>query len=63
MKQVWEFARRKGYVDANIFKAEDVKAPQRDTEGKGPLSVEQVGPSWPTCWTTTWTPSRRICSC
>lgn len=42
MKQMWEFARRKGYVDANIFKAEDVKAPQRDTEGKGPLSVEQV---------------------
>lgn len=42
MKQVWEFARRKGYVDANIFKAEDVKAPQRDTEEKEPLSVEQA---------------------
>ena len=42
MKQVWEFARRKGYVEENIFKSDDVKAPQRDTEEKSPLTVAET---------------------
>ena len=42
MKQVWEFARRKGYVDENIFKDDGVKAPQRDTEEKTPLTVGET---------------------
>lgn len=42
MKQVWDFALQNDYVDSNIFKSNEVKAPQRDTEERVPLTVEEA---------------------
>lgn len=42
MKQVWDFALQNGYVDSNIFKSNEVKAPQRDTEERVPLTIEET---------------------
>lgn len=42
MKQVWDFALQNGYVDSNIFKSNEVKAPQRDTEERVPLAIEEA---------------------
>ena len=42
MKQVWDFALQNGYVDSNIFKSNEVKAPQRDTEERIPLTIEEA---------------------
>ena len=42
MKQVWDFALQKGYVEANIFKSNEVKAPQCDTEERVPLTIEEA---------------------
>lgn len=42
MKQIWDFALQNGYVDSNIFKSNEVKAPQRDTEERVPLTIEEA---------------------